>query len=777
MMSYHHDGRDVGSRVSGAGSMAADKAGDEKAPPLDLSHHFSFVSRNRLPNEMKKYYKLFQIPGIGNIAGGLPNVQFFPFDTLEAKTAKPERWEPTPNYPENENASTCGSSKSGDDPQASAKLAIPKILHETDITKKIDLETALQYGQAQGYPPLLKWIREFTRENLHPNVPYKDGPEVTLVCGSTDGFSKTLDVFVDAWNPEWHDVRDRPGLLCEEIVYPGILNQSKPRGVQIVPVQSDEHGMLAHGQGSLEDVLENWNPEKGLRPHLMYTVTLGHNPSGRVLPMERRKQLYAVCSKYDVIIVEDEPYWYLQYPSAATEEAKSRGQPLPIEEVITEEEEDDDDEFQQSLMVDSVYWHRQYLNSAIQKVQSRVRGRGADQSSSETPQPRKVSSGYEFLDSLQPSFLSVDTDGRVVRLDTFSKTIAPGCRLGWVTAAPAIIEKFIGVSESSTQQPSGFVQAMVAQLIMGPQEPAASSQKSTLSLTSLFGGGSDSSSSPIPSSTSSSQGWKKDGWIRWLEGLRGQYERRMIRMCRILDSGSSIVRSSVPASRRDNDCLVITKTPIFDYSWPRGGMFVWVRLLFETHPLWQAPWQSFVPPAAASFCSPPPISLSFCQEQRKSKTKMKKTDDSKQQEKQKQDPALIGGASLSAALMLYLTQKPHLVLVSTGALFSANETIAAEDGWRYFRLCFAAVGEEDVDATSQRFVDGVHAFWRVKDPRVIKKLLEPITGGKSAATTAVSLTGQGEGTYAQAQAAEEEGMESIVTRKMVGLDVTGKMGC
>jgi len=60
-MSYHHDGRDVGSR----------RAASEKPLPLDMSHHYSYVAKNRLPNEMKQYYKLFQIPGIGNIAGGL----------------------------------------------------------------------------------------------------------------------------------------------------------------------------------------------------------------------------------------------------------------------------------------------------------------------------------------------------------------------------------------------------------------------------------------------------------------------------------------------------------------------------------------------------------------------------------------------------------------------------------------------------------------------------------------------------------------------------------
>lgn len=111
-----------------------------------------------------------------------------------------------------------------------------------------------------------------------------------------------------------------------------------------------------------------------------------------MLSVERRKQLYAVCSKYDVIIVEDDPYWYLQFPSAEIEEARSRDLPLP----------------------EQTQQHK----------------------------PEK-SSGYPFLDSLTPSFLSVDTDGRVVRLDTFSKTIAPGCRLGWITAQPALIDRYL----------------------------------------------------------------------------------------------------------------------------------------------------------------------------------------------------------------------------------------------------------------------------------------------------------------------------------------------
>jgi DNA-binding transcriptional MocR family regulator len=121
---------------------------------------------------------------------------------------------------------------------------------------------------------------------------------------------------------------------------------------------------------------------------------MGHNPTGIVLSVNRRKQIYAACSKYDVIIVEDDPYWYLQFPSADVGEATSRNLPRSP--------------------------HRDEDGVKIEK-----------------------SSGYEFLDSLTPSFLSVDTDGRVVRLDTFSKTIAPGCRLGWITAQPELVERYL----------------------------------------------------------------------------------------------------------------------------------------------------------------------------------------------------------------------------------------------------------------------------------------------------------------------------------------------
>jgi DNA-binding transcriptional MocR family regulator len=199
-------------------------------------------------------------------------VTFFPYDTLEAQIAKPERWTPSPNEPPTEEAAAT-TKKDSSDPMVPTHLTVPKVTAETNPLKKIDLASALQYGQAQGYPPLLSWVQQFTRQCLHPNVPYRGGPEVTLTVGSTDGFAKTLELFVNPWSPAKDDIRDRPALLCETFIYSNVLAQAEPKGIAIVPIKADDGGMCVEGDGGLEDVLSNWDESKGKRPHLMYTVT------------------------------------------------------------------------------------------------------------------------------------------------------------------------------------------------------------------------------------------------------------------------------------------------------------------------------------------------------------------------------------------------------------------------------------------------------------------------------------------------------------------------
>lgn len=46
---------------------------------------------------------------------------------------------------------------------------------------------------------------------------------------------------------------------------------------------------------------------------MIYTIPTGQNPSGATLSNERRKQLYQVASQYNMLILEDDPYWDLRF--------------------------------------------------------------------------------------------------------------------------------------------------------------------------------------------------------------------------------------------------------------------------------------------------------------------------------------------------------------------------------------------------------------------------------------------------------------------------------
>lgn len=245
---------------------------DSRPEPIDLSHLYSKVTSNRKTSNVKDFYKYFMIPGIGNLAGGLPNNNYFPFDTLEAAAALPQRFTPTPNKPVDPPSDLLSKTTLAHG-LSSSRVVVPKTSDNQDILRKIDLKTALQYGTAQGYPPLYSFLRQFTTENLHPNVPYAGGPEIILTCGATDGFCKAIDALSNTWNEDRDWIGHREGLLVEEFCYMNAIQAARPRGLNIVPVAIDDEGMVAHGKGGLFDVLEHWDKSRGKRPHMIYTVT------------------------------------------------------------------------------------------------------------------------------------------------------------------------------------------------------------------------------------------------------------------------------------------------------------------------------------------------------------------------------------------------------------------------------------------------------------------------------------------------------------------------
>jgi 2-aminoadipate transaminase len=79
---------------------------------------------------------------------------------------------------------------------------------------------------------------------------------------------------------------------------------------------ADVHGVSMDGDGLVVDSLAS-ALEDGLRPKLLYTIPEYQNPTGRTLPLERRRALVELCRRYGVLILEDVAYRELSFDGSS----------------------------------------------------------------------------------------------------------------------------------------------------------------------------------------------------------------------------------------------------------------------------------------------------------------------------------------------------------------------------------------------------------------------------------------------------------------------------
>ncbi|KAM6221462.1 kynurenine/alpha-aminoadipate aminotransferase, mitochondrial [Rhynchocyon petersi] len=171
------------------------------------------------------------------------------------------------------------------------------------------MKRALQYSQSAGIPELLTWLRQLQRR-LHnpPTVHYPPSQgqmDLCVTCGSQDGLSKVFEMLIS------------PGdnIILDEPLYSGTLQALRPMGCNIMSVSSDEHGIIPD---SLKEILSKWKPEdsqdpKKNTPKFLYTIPSGNNPTGVSLAANRKKEIYELARKYNFLIIEDDPYYFLQF--------------------------------------------------------------------------------------------------------------------------------------------------------------------------------------------------------------------------------------------------------------------------------------------------------------------------------------------------------------------------------------------------------------------------------------------------------------------------------
>ncbi|KAJ3023775.1 UNVERIFIED_CONTAM: hypothetical protein HDU68_008458 [Siphonaria sp. JEL0065] len=229
---------------------------------MDYSRFISAKSARRQPSAIRQLAPLMALPGMISLGGGNPHPQTFPYVGLSFRLRSGEL------------------------------IEVPEA----------ELAAALQYSPTNGIPALVKWLKDLQTTEHKP--PCGDNFEICVGNGSQDVLTKAFDMLLS----------EEDTLLCESPAYVGSLAYLRPLGCKFADVPSDGEGLEPD---ALESVLANWK-DAATRPKVLYSVPIGGNPTGCSTTLERKKRIYEIARKYDIIILEDDPYYYLQFGKTRT---------------------------------------------------------------------------------------------------------------------------------------------------------------------------------------------------------------------------------------------------------------------------------------------------------------------------------------------------------------------------------------------------------------------------------------------------------------------------
>jgi 2-aminoadipate transaminase len=161
---------------------------------------------------------------------------------------------------------------------------------------------ALQYSITEGYTPLRENIKKviLSRESI-----VHDFDDLIIMSGAQQGNELSCKVLCDAGDT----------MIVENPSFIGSLNAFKSYGVELVGVELEEDGIHL---GKLEETLKTHPKTK-----LIYLIPNFQNPSGRTMSLEKRKAVLELAKKYDVMILEDNPYGDLRFAGEDVPSIKS----------------------------------------------------------------------------------------------------------------------------------------------------------------------------------------------------------------------------------------------------------------------------------------------------------------------------------------------------------------------------------------------------------------------------------------------------------------------
>lgn len=161
---------------------------------------------------------------------------------------------------------------------------------------------ALQYNITEGYPKLRDLLKaRMAEQNCFDSA----ADDLIITSGAQQANELSCKVMLNRGDT----------MFCESPSFIGSLNAFRSYGVDLVGVPMERDGMDLN---ALEDAIR-----KSAHPKLVYVIPNFQNPTGRVMSLEKRKGLYDLACKYDLIILEDNPYGDLRFAGEPVASIKS----------------------------------------------------------------------------------------------------------------------------------------------------------------------------------------------------------------------------------------------------------------------------------------------------------------------------------------------------------------------------------------------------------------------------------------------------------------------
>ncbi len=151
---------------------------------------------------------------------------------------------------------------------------------------------ALQYGTTDGYPKMKECA--IARANK-VNAYNAERDAVIIMTGANQGIDLTAKALLNKGDK----------VVVESPSFIGSLNAFRTYECGLVGVTVEDDGMSMEG---LEDALKNNDGVK-----FIYTIPTFQNPTGVTMSLEKRKRMLELASKYNVMILEDNPYGDLRF--------------------------------------------------------------------------------------------------------------------------------------------------------------------------------------------------------------------------------------------------------------------------------------------------------------------------------------------------------------------------------------------------------------------------------------------------------------------------------